>query len=75
MIELNVKCLASWETVQGFDFVGDSAYLVAACTWEMTERHVPIIKTPAAVAEIILTAMKKNSMTYSIVAKFYVDEK
>ena len=73
-MELNAKWLASWETVQSFDFMRDSAYLVAACTWEMTERPVTIINTPAAVAEIILTAMKK-SMMYSIVAKIYVNEK
>ena len=52
MMELNAKWLV---TVQSFELVRDSAYLVAACTWEITDKTVTIINTPTAVAEIILT--------------------
>ena len=73
-MEPNAKWFALRVTVQSLDFMGDLAYLLWACTWEMAERPVTTINTPTAVAEIILTAMKNNRMTYSFIAKIYVNE-
>ena len=74
MVDPNAECFALGETEQSLDFMRDSAYLVSACTWELAERPVTTINTPAAVAETILTAMKDKNKAYSIVAKVSVNE-
>ena len=72
-MDSNTKCFAMRDTEQSLNFMKDLAYLVWACTWEMVERLVTTNSTPAAVAEIILTAVKNYDLTYSIVVKISVN--
>ena len=72
-MDSNTKCFALRDTELSLDFMRDSTYFVWACTWEMVERVVTTNSTPAAVAEIILTAVKNYDLTYSIVIKISVD--